>query len=84
MCSLSSAKDLTGWKLFDPCVELLKSRLESRELDKEVWDELTLIFEGCANMIIELRDFSIINNECSKLKKATICLMELKVDGDIM
>ncbi|KAF0039963.1 hypothetical protein F2P81_008198 [Scophthalmus maximus] len=35
IAALSCAKDLTGWKLFDPCVELLKSRLESRELDKE-------------------------------------------------
>ncbi|AWP11782.1 putative cohesin subunit SA-1-like [Scophthalmus maximus] len=36
IAALSCAKDLTGWKLFDPCVELLKSRLESRELDKEL------------------------------------------------
>ncbi|XP_026186093.1 cohesin subunit SA-2 [Mastacembelus armatus] len=34
--ALSSAKDLTAWKLFDSCLELLKSRLESRELDKEL------------------------------------------------
>ncbi|XP_022615887.1 cohesin subunit SA-2-like [Seriola dumerili] len=36
IAALSSAKDLTGWKLFDSCLELLKSRMESRELDKEL------------------------------------------------
>ncbi|XP_068182509.1 cohesin subunit SA-3-like [Antennarius striatus] len=34
--ALGSAIDPTGLKLFDSCVELLKSRLESRELDKEL------------------------------------------------
>ncbi|KAK2848661.1 hypothetical protein Q5P01_008495 [Channa striata] len=34
--ALSSAKDPTGWKLFDPCLELLKSRTESGEIDKEL------------------------------------------------
>ncbi|XP_074505362.1 cohesin subunit SA-1 [Sebastes fasciatus] len=36
IAALSSAKDPTGWKLFDSCLELLKSRMESRELDKEL------------------------------------------------
>lgn len=34
-----SAKDPTGWMLFDCCLELLKSRMESRELNKEVSDK---------------------------------------------
>lgn len=33
---ISSVKDSTSWRLFDSCLELLKSRMESRELDKEV------------------------------------------------
>ena len=37
---LCSAKDMTAWKLFDPCLELLKSRIESRDLDKEVCDRV--------------------------------------------
>lgn len=36
---LSSAKDPTGWKLFDSCVKLLQSMLESRELNTEVCDQ---------------------------------------------
>uniref|UniRef100_UPI003AB0B83D cohesin subunit SA-2-like n=1 Tax=Centroberyx gerrardi TaxID=166262 RepID=UPI003AB0B83D len=36
IAAFSSAKDLTGWKLFDPCFQLLKSSLESRDLDKEL------------------------------------------------
>ncbi|XP_074529935.1 cohesin subunit SA-1 [Halichoeres trimaculatus] len=36
IAALSSAKDMTGWKLFDSCLELLKSRIESQELDKEL------------------------------------------------
>uniref|UniRef100_A0A3P9BRE2 Cohesin subunit SA n=1 Tax=Maylandia zebra TaxID=106582 RepID=A0A3P9BRE2_9CICH len=36
IAALSSAKDPTAWKLFDSCLELLKSRMESRELDKEL------------------------------------------------
>ncbi|KAK5864520.1 hypothetical protein PBY51_015757 [Eleginops maclovinus] len=36
LAALSSVKDTTGWKLFEPCLELLKSRMESRELDKEL------------------------------------------------
>ncbi|XP_039975563.1 cohesin subunit SA-1 [Xiphias gladius] len=36
IAALSGAKDPTGWKLFDSCLELLKSRMESRELDKEL------------------------------------------------
>uniref|UniRef100_UPI0037E9BAFF cohesin subunit SA-1-like n=1 Tax=Semicossyphus pulcher TaxID=241346 RepID=UPI0037E9BAFF len=36
IAALSSAKDLTGWKLFDSCLELLKSRMESGEFDKEL------------------------------------------------
>ncbi|XP_042349536.1 cohesin subunit SA-2 [Plectropomus leopardus] len=36
IAALSSAKEPTGWKLFDPCVELLKSRIEARELNKEL------------------------------------------------
>ncbi|XP_034454234.1 cohesin subunit SA-1 [Hippoglossus hippoglossus] len=36
IAALCGAKDPTCWKLFDPCVELLKSRLESGELDKEL------------------------------------------------
>lgn len=41
---LSSAQDPTGWKLFDSCLKLLKSRIESRELDKEVDDNLSCCF----------------------------------------
>ncbi|XP_073343307.1 cohesin subunit SA-1-like [Pagrus major] len=33
---VSSAKDSTGWKLFNSCLKILKSRMESRELDKEL------------------------------------------------
>ncbi|XP_036932319.1 cohesin subunit SA-1 isoform X2 [Acanthopagrus latus] len=33
---LRSAKDSTGWRLFYSCMELLKSRMESRDLDKEL------------------------------------------------
>nr|XP_019937625.1 PREDICTED: cohesin subunit SA-1-like [Paralichthys olivaceus]XP_019937710.1 PREDICTED: cohesin subunit SA-1-like [Paralichthys olivaceus] len=36
IAALCGAEDPTGWKLFDPCVELLRSRLESGELDKEL------------------------------------------------
>ncbi|KAM9376194.1 cohesin subunit SA-2 [Pholidichthys leucotaenia] len=36
IAALSSAKDPTGWKLFDSCLELLKSQMESRELNKEL------------------------------------------------
>ncbi|CAK6964961.1 cohesin subunit SA-2 [Scomber scombrus] len=36
IAALSSAKDPTGWKLFDSCLELLKSRVESRDLEKEL------------------------------------------------
>ncbi|XP_060903467.1 cohesin subunit SA-1 [Labrus mixtus] len=36
VAALSSAKDVTGWKLFNSCLELLKSRMESGELDKEL------------------------------------------------
>ncbi|XP_034399362.1 cohesin subunit SA-1 [Cyclopterus lumpus] len=36
IAALSSAKDPTGWKLFDSCLELLKSKMESREFDKEL------------------------------------------------
>ncbi|KAE8285652.1 Cohesin subunit SA-1 SCC3-like protein 1 Stromal antigen 1 [Larimichthys crocea] len=36
IAALSSAKDPTGWKLFDSCLMLLKSRLESGELDSEL------------------------------------------------
>ncbi|XP_040904363.1 cohesin subunit SA-1 [Toxotes jaculatrix] len=36
IAALSGAKDPRGWKLFDSCLELLKSRLESRELNKEL------------------------------------------------
>ncbi|CAJ1058981.1 cohesin subunit SA-1 [Xyrichtys novacula] len=36
IAALSSGKDVTGWKLFDSCLELLKSRIESGELDKEL------------------------------------------------
>lgn len=38
--SVSSAKDLTGLKLFEPCLAVLKSRMESRELEKEVCDDV--------------------------------------------
>ncbi|XP_008324761.1 cohesin subunit SA-1 isoform X2 [Cynoglossus semilaevis] len=34
--ALSGAKDPTGWKLFDSCVKLLQSMLESRELNTEL------------------------------------------------
>ncbi|XP_076595594.1 cohesin subunit SA-2 [Chaetodon auriga] len=36
IAALSSAMDPTGWKLFDSCLELLKRRMESRELDEEL------------------------------------------------
>eukprot|EP00064_Thunnus_orientalis_P013981 superscaffoldBa00002361_g14022 len=36
IAALSSAKDPTGWKLFDSCLELLKNKMESRDLDKEL------------------------------------------------
>ncbi|KAM9849651.1 cohesin subunit SA-1 [Aulostomus maculatus] len=36
IAALSIAKDLTGWKLFDPCVELLKSRLDAGDFDQEL------------------------------------------------
>ncbi|KAM6952951.1 cohesin subunit SA-2 [Lycodopsis pacificus] len=36
IAALSSAKDPTSWKLFDSCLELLKSRMESREFDNEL------------------------------------------------
>ncbi|XP_047441289.1 cohesin subunit SA-1 [Mugil cephalus] len=36
IAALSSAKDLTGWKLFHPCLKLLKSRIESREFNEEL------------------------------------------------
>ncbi|KAM8909968.1 cohesin subunit SA-1 isoform 3-T7 [Spinachia spinachia] len=36
IAALSCAMDPTGWKLFDSCLELLKSRMESREFDKEL------------------------------------------------
>ncbi|XP_068448835.1 cohesin subunit SA-1-like isoform X2 [Clinocottus analis] len=36
IAALSSAMDPTGWKLFDCCLELLKSKMESREFDKEL------------------------------------------------
>lgn len=41
MCfCVSSAKDPTRLKLFDSCLEVLKSRMESRELEKEVCDDV--------------------------------------------
>ncbi|KAK2904399.1 hypothetical protein Q8A73_011056 [Channa argus] len=36
IAALSSAKDPTGWKLFNSCLELLKIRMESDEIDKEL------------------------------------------------
>ncbi|XP_041847127.1 cohesin subunit SA-1 isoform X2 [Melanotaenia boesemani] len=36
IAALSSAKDPTGWKLLDSCLKLLKSRMESMELDTEL------------------------------------------------
>ncbi|XP_059203008.1 cohesin subunit SA-2 isoform X2 [Centropristis striata] len=36
IAALSSARDLTGLELFDSCIELLKSRMESTELDTEL------------------------------------------------
>ncbi|XP_061747820.1 cohesin subunit SA-1 isoform X2 [Nerophis ophidion] len=33
---LSSARDLTAWRLFDSCIHLLESRMESRDLDEEL------------------------------------------------
>ncbi|XP_042159177.1 cohesin subunit SA-2 isoform X4 [Oncorhynchus tshawytscha] len=35
IAAFSSAKDLTSWKLFEPCFQLLKSGVESRDIDKE-------------------------------------------------
>lgn len=40
LSAFSSAVDPTGWKLFDSCVELLKSRIASNDLDKDVCDKL--------------------------------------------
>uniref|UniRef100_A0A8C8M906 Cohesin subunit SA n=1 Tax=Oncorhynchus tshawytscha TaxID=74940 RepID=A0A8C8M906_ONCTS len=36
IAAFSSAKDLTSWKLFEPCFQLLKSGVESRDIDKEL------------------------------------------------
>ncbi|XP_062332798.1 cohesin subunit SA-3 isoform X2 [Osmerus eperlanus] len=36
IAAFSSAKDLTGWKLFEPCFKLLKSGTESTDMDKEL------------------------------------------------
>ncbi|XP_029369113.1 cohesin subunit SA-2 [Echeneis naucrates] len=36
IATLSSAKDLTGWKLFDSCLDLLKNGMESRDFNKEL------------------------------------------------
>ncbi|XP_054648682.1 cohesin subunit SA-1 isoform X2 [Dunckerocampus dactyliophorus] len=36
IAALNSAKDLTAWRLFDSFMDLLKSRLESRELDEKL------------------------------------------------
>uniref|UniRef100_A0AAY5K8G0 Cohesin subunit SA n=1 Tax=Esox lucius TaxID=8010 RepID=A0AAY5K8G0_ESOLU len=36
LSAFSSAKDLTAWKLFKPCFQLLKNGVESRDIDKEV------------------------------------------------
>ncbi|XP_047209930.1 cohesin subunit SA-2 isoform X3 [Girardinichthys multiradiatus] len=36
IAALSSAKDPTGWQLFDSCLELLKSRIESLDFDTEL------------------------------------------------
>ncbi|KAL0973621.1 hypothetical protein UPYG_G00207250 [Umbra pygmaea] len=34
--AFSSAKDLTAWKLFEPCIQLLKHGVESGDMDKEL------------------------------------------------
>ncbi|KAM4621914.1 cohesin subunit SA-1 [Polymixia lowei] len=36
IAAFSSAMDLTSWQLFDPCYQLVKSGVESRNLDKEI------------------------------------------------
>ncbi|XP_076005196.1 cohesin subunit SA-1 [Genypterus blacodes] len=36
VAAFSSAKDLTGWKLLDPCMQLLKHSMESIGVDKEL------------------------------------------------
>ncbi|KAM6953761.1 LOW QUALITY PROTEIN: cohesin subunit SA-2 [Aplochiton taeniatus] len=36
IAAFSGAKDLRGWKLFNPCVQLLKSGVETTDLDKEL------------------------------------------------
>ncbi|KAJ8014700.1 hypothetical protein DPEC_G00018370 [Dallia pectoralis] len=36
LSAFSRAKDLTAWKLFEPCFQLLKSGVESRDIDKEL------------------------------------------------
>ncbi|XP_029020593.1 cohesin subunit SA-1 isoform X1 [Betta splendens] len=36
IATLGSAIDPTGWKILDPCIELLRSRLESGDLEKEL------------------------------------------------
>lgn len=61
---LSSAKDPTSWKLFDSCLELMKSRMESRELDKEVCLVQFIyraIFKQQANINIKIKNCKIKN-----------------------
>ncbi|XP_036403583.1 cohesin subunit SA-1 [Megalops cyprinoides] len=36
IAAFSSARDLTGWQLFDPCLQILKCGVESRDMDKEL------------------------------------------------
>lgn len=90
LCLLFSAKDPTGWNLFDSCLQLLKSRMESRELDKEVCD----IWRGVLchdnrgpnfRWVKPLRDGRLFYDkqewECKKIyKNVTVCVMKLKND----
>lgn len=72
-CVISSAKDSTGWRLFYSCMELLKSRMESRDLDKEVcdkvphlhiWGTLCDVFRLLNLLNWSTEHFSLDQNEC--------------------
>lgn len=51
VCVISSAKDPTVWKLFDSCLELLKSTMESGELDKEVCSSVSYLRGRIVNIM---------------------------------
>ncbi|XP_008293622.1 cohesin subunit SA-1 [Stegastes partitus] len=68
---LSSAKDPTGLKLFDSCLELLKIRMESTELDKE----LMVSALKCAGFHLMWAKVNVVNS-----KPAEVELIGLKKD----